>query len=83
MANCAAPRTVSTSLALLLAEGGRMLVNLFGGSTELGRGVIDMFSRRGGYSIAKAGALLGFEPATDLEAGMALTEEWARKEGLL
>jgi nucleoside-diphosphate-sugar epimerase len=83
MASCAVPRTVSTPLAMLLAEAGRMLINLFGGSTELGRGAIDMLSRRGGYSIAKAGAVLGFDPATDLGDGMALTEEWARKEGLI
>ncbi len=83
MAGCAAPRSVSTPMMLALAEGMRLLARLTGQSTEVGRGVVDMLSRRGGYSIDKARTLLGFQPATDLAAGMANTEAWAKAEGLI
>jgi nucleoside-diphosphate-sugar epimerase len=40
-------------------------------------------ARTGDYSIAKARALLGYEPAMDLDDGMRYAEEWLRSEGLL
>ena len=76
-------RQVSTGLALTLAVVGGWLVGLFGGETELGRGTIDMLSRTSGYSIAKAGALLGYEPQVGLAEGMRRTEAWARHENLI
>jgi nucleoside-diphosphate-sugar epimerase len=76
-------RRVSTGLAIALAETGRLLVQLFGGQTELGRGAVDMLSRSGGYSIEKARLHLGFEPRVDLEEGMRRTESWARQADLL
>ena len=76
-------RKVSTGLALMLAETARRLVQLFGGQTELGRGTIDMLSRSGGYSIEKAREQLGFQPAVNLEEGMARTATWARATGLI
>ena len=74
-------RCVSTNTALLLAELARRAVQLVGGSTEMGRGAIDMLSRRAGYSIDKARRLLGYEPAVDLEQGMRLTLDWINSQG--
>jgi nucleoside-diphosphate-sugar epimerase len=45
--------------------------------------VADYLSRRGTYSIDRARKLLGYEPAVDLDEGMARTEAWLRAEGLL
>ncbi len=74
-------RKVSTATAVLLAETGRRLVQLFGGHTELGRGAIDMLSRSAGYSIEKARQQLAYEPDVLLEEGMRRTEAWAREAG--
>lgn len=76
-------RQLSTGLALLLALVGGWSVRLFGGQSELGRGTIDMLSRSTGYSIAKAGRLLGYEPRVALDDGMRRTEAWARAENLI
>lgn len=83
MAGAKAPRMMATSTALFLAESARVIVQLFGGKTELGRGTIDMLSRRAGYSIEKAGSLLGYRPRVSLEEGMRRTEQWANDEGLI
>lgn len=74
-------RTVSTRTAILLAETGRRIVQLFGGQTELGRGAIDMLSRSAGYSIEKARQQLAYVPDVSLEEGMQRTEAWAREVG--
>ena len=74
-------RKVSTATAVLLAETGRRLVQLFGGQTELGRGAIDMLSRSAGYSIEKARQQLAYVPEVSLEEGMQRTEAWAREVG--
>jgi nucleoside-diphosphate-sugar epimerase len=76
-------RTVSTRTATLLAETGRLVVQLFGGHTEMGRGAVDMLSRTTGYSIEKARRQLGYQPETSLEAGMGKTEAWARQAGYI
>jgi nucleoside-diphosphate-sugar epimerase len=76
-------RKVSTATAVLLAETGRRLVQLFGGQTELGRGAIDMLSRSAGYSIEKARLQLAYVPEVTLEEGMRRTEEWAQQAGLV
>ena len=83
MAGAKPPRKMATSTAILLAESARVMVQLFGGKTELGRGTIDMLSRKTGYAIKKAGDLLGYQPQVSLEEGMRRTEEWAREEGLV
>lgn len=44
---------------------------------------VDYFLRRGTYSIAKARQVLGYEPAIDLDEGMARTEAWLRTVGLV
>ena len=83
MAGAKAPRCMGTGGAILIAETARVLVQLIGGKTELGRGTIDMLSRKAGYSIEKAGRLLGFEPQVNLREGMRRTESWAREKGLI
>jgi nucleoside-diphosphate-sugar epimerase len=83
MAGAKAPRTMSTASAMLLAESSRMLLQLFGRSTELGRGTIDMLSRHAGYSIEKAAGLLAYRPQVTLEEGMDISEQWARETGLI
>lgn len=75
-------RTLGTGQARLLARATGGLIRLCGGTSELGSGTIDMLSRRAGYSIEKAGRLLGYQPAVGLNEGMQLTESWARDLGL-
>lgn len=76
-------RTLGTGQARFLARAVGGLIRLFGGSSELGTGTIDMLSRRAGYSIEKASRLLGYQPVVGLDEGMRLTESWARDLGLL
>jgi nucleoside-diphosphate-sugar epimerase len=83
MAGAKAPRTMATSTALFIAETARVLAQAFGAKTELGRGTIDMLSRKAGYSIEKAQRVLGYEPQVSLEEGMRRTEQWARETGLI
>ena len=40
-------------------------------------------ARRTSYSIDKARAVLGYEPAVDLDEGMRRAERWLRSEGLI
>lgn len=75
-AGVAAPRTMSTTAARLLATTVGGLTRLAGGQSELGRGTIDMLSRRAGYSIDKARNLLGYTPQIDLTEGMQRTQAW-------
>lgn len=83
MAGSKPPRTMGTAPALVLAESGRILAQAFGGKTELGRGTIDMLSRKTGYSTEKAGRILEYHPQIGLEEGMQLTQEWAGEKGLI
>ena len=70
-----APTPVVVALAATL---GRI-----GGTGEVTPDGIRYLARRGGYSIDKARALLGYEPAVDLDEGMRRTEEWLRAEGVV
>jgi nucleoside-diphosphate-sugar epimerase len=56
---------------------------LLGRSTEICPASIHMIAKPGGYSIAKARRLLGYEPRTSLDEGMRRTEEWLRANGYL
>ena len=76
-------RSVSTTTARMLAGTVGTLTRYFGGETELGRGTIDMLSRKAGYSIEKAGRLLDYQPAVDLDEGMRRTRDWALQAGLV
>ncbi len=77
------PRTMSTSAAIAIAETGRLVFNLLGKPTELGRGAMEMLSKKNTVSNAKAHRLLGWYPQVELEEGMRRTEEWLRAEGML
>ncbi|MEM1110855.1 MAG: NAD(P)-dependent oxidoreductase [Pseudomonadota bacterium] len=76
-------RRVSTPVALLLAESACRVTELFGGTTDLGRGTIDMLSRRGSYSIEKASRELGYTPLIALDEGMQRTQAWAEEQALI
>ena len=78
MSGSGRPRAMGTGAARLLAQTVGGLTRLFGGSSELGSGAVDMLSRKAGYSIDKAASLLGDQPAITLDEGMQRTEQWAR-----
>jgi len=78
-----APRTMSTSSAIAIAEAGRVLYTLLGRQTELGRGAMEMLSKKNTVSNAKAHQLLGWQPRVDLDEGMERTEMWLRNQKIL
>ncbi|HRQ25040.1 MAG TPA: hypothetical protein PLF42_16550, partial [Anaerolineales bacterium] len=66
-----------------IAEIGRMIFKLLGKPTELGRGAMEMLSKKNTVSNQKARDLLGWHPQVDLEEGMRRTEEWLRERKIL
>ena len=77
------PRTMSTSAAVTIAEAGRMVFKLLGKPTELGRGAMEMLSKKSTVSNQKAHGVLGWYPQVDLEEGMRRTEVWLREQKIL
>lgn len=77
------PRVMSSSSAIAIAEIGRIIFKFLGRSTELGRGAMEMLSKKNTVSNAKARRLLGWEQEIDLDEGMRRTEEWLRAEKML
>ena len=77
------PRMLSTSTAVAIAEVGRMVFKLLGKPTELGRGAMEMLSKKNTVSNKKAHDLLGWYPQVDLEEGMRRTEVWLREQKIL
>ncbi|MEW5941476.1 MAG: NAD-dependent epimerase/dehydratase family protein [Chloroflexota bacterium] len=77
------PRTMSTSIAVVIAEIGRAIFKALGKPTELGRGAMEMLSKKNAVSNEKAHRLLGWHEQVDLEEGMRRTEAWLRAEGML
>ncbi len=77
------PPVLNTGTAIVLAEAGRLLFRLLGEPTELGRGAMEMLSKKTTVSNAKARRLLGWEPQVDLEEGMRRTERWLREQNLI
>jgi nucleoside-diphosphate-sugar epimerase len=77
------PRVMSTPAAILIAEIGRVIFRLLGRQTELGRGLMEMLSKKNTVSNAKARRLLGWQPEIDLDEGMRRTEAWLRSQGIL
>ena len=75
--------SLSTGLAIALAEAGARVARLLGRPSELGRGTVELLARPATYSIEKARRLLGYAPAVDLAEGMRHTEAWAREKGLI
>jgi len=78
-----APRTMSTSSAVAIAEIGRAFFRLLGKQTELGRGAMEMLSKKNTVSNAKAHKLLRWHPQVELEEGMKRTEAWLREQKIL
>jgi nucleoside-diphosphate-sugar epimerase len=77
------PRMMSTSAAIAIAEVGRTLFTLLGRQTEMGRGAMEMLSKKNTVSNEKAHKLLGWQPKVDLEEGMRRTEVWLREQRML
>ena len=77
------PRVMSTSAAVFIAEAGRMLFTLLGKQTELGRGAMEMLSKKSTVSNKKAHDLLGWRQQVDLAEGMRRTEVWLKEQNLL
>jgi nucleoside-diphosphate-sugar epimerase len=76
--------TVPTPVALAGAGVESRIARLRRRSTELTPdGVRYLALRRGTYGIEKASGLLGWTPAVGVEEGMARTETWLRREGLI
>jgi nucleoside-diphosphate-sugar epimerase len=78
-----APRAMSTAAAVAVAETGRLIFNLLGKPTELGRGAMEMLAKKTTVSNAKAHRLLGWQPEIPLAEGMRRTETWLREQNLL
>lgn len=74
------PNAVATPLA---AAVHALSVVTGSGGNEVNPATVAYLSRTGTYSIAKARAVLGFEPRVSLDEGFARTERWLRAEGLL
>lgn len=77
------PRMMSSSSAITIAEIGRVLFKLLGKPTELGRGAMEMLSKKNTVSNQKAHDLLGWHPQVDLDEGMRRTEVWLRERKIL
>jgi nucleoside-diphosphate-sugar epimerase len=60
-----------------------LLCKPFGINPPLYRRRVDFFRKSRCFDISKAKRELGFQPRTDLKAGMQLTVDWYRKEKLL
>jgi nucleoside-diphosphate-sugar epimerase len=77
------PRMLSTSAAITIAEVGRVIFTLLGRQTELGRGAMEMLSKKNTVSNVKARQLLGWQQEIDVEEGMRRTESWLREQKIL
>lgn len=77
------PRTVSTGVAVGFAAIVATIARLRGRHTEINPATVRYLTRTGGYSSAKARALIGYAPQVDLDEGMRRTAAWLRAEGLL
>lgn len=77
------PRVMSSSMAIAIAEGARLVSTLLGRPTEVGRGAMEMLAKKTVVSNAKARRLLGWHPGVSLEEGMRRTEVWLTSEKLI
>ena len=77
------PPSAPTALARTIAGAAGGAARLLGRQTEVGAHTVDWLARRGGYSIAKARRLLGFEPQISLEEGMRRCEAHLRETGVI
>lgn len=76
-------RTIPARVAVPLLDLLGGVQRRFGRSTEVSGATAELLNRPGGYSIAKARTVLGYEPLVDFDEGMRRCEEWARTEGLI
>ncbi len=81
--NRSGPLCLPTSLALGLAESTFRLKRLFGIGSEGSGASVRQLTSKAWFSIAKAGALLGWKPEVGLDEGMERSQAWARERGLL
>lgn len=77
------PRVLPTAAALALVSVPEAFAAATGNATEIRRESMRYLAREGTYSIAKARALLGYQPAVGLDDGMRRTQEWLAGQGLL
>ena len=77
------PICLPTPVAVALAAAADRAERLRGNRTEVNAASMRYLARPGGYSIAKARRVLGYEPTVSLDEGMRRTEAWLRAEGLL
>jgi len=71
-------RSLPAPPALVLASATGAVQRAFGGNSELCAASVHMLNRRGTYCIDRARADLGYDPAVDLDEGMARTSAWLR-----
>ncbi len=78
------PRTLPKGLAIALAEAGASIAHLFGRSTELGRGSVELLGAARHVQHRESPATPGVlaRAWTSLK-GMRRSEAWAREKGLL
>jgi nucleoside-diphosphate-sugar epimerase len=77
------PLLLPTPLALAGAQATAAVNRVRGAQSEVNPISMRYLARGGGYSIAKARVLLGYEPVVTLEDGMRRTEAWLRECALL
>jgi nucleoside-diphosphate-sugar epimerase len=75
--------SLPTSVATPLTRATGAALRRMGRPNELSAATMLMLARTGGYSNAKARAVLGFEPRIGYDEGMDLVERWTRAEGLI
>ncbi len=76
-------RSAPDRALLVLTSIQATVDRLRGTPGEVNPNAVRYLTRTGTYSIAKARALLGFEPRVGLEEGMRASERWLRAQGLL
>lgn len=77
------PVLLPTSVAIALASGSEQLARFTAISDEISPTSVKYLCRTGTYSIEKARTMLGFEPAIDLDDGMARTRAWLAAQKLI
>lgn len=77
------PRLMPTWLAITIAELGRFVFKLLGRPTELGRGAMEMLSKKNTVSNQKAHDLLGWHPQVSLDEGMKRTQVWLQEQKII
>ena len=77
------PRTLPAPMALALAGATDRVARATGRPNEVNPAAVRYLMRPGTYSIGKAHAMLGYEPAVGWEEGLERSRAWAAQAGLL